>query len=432
MYYRALLLVIVIAAQALFVANDSLRPQEVTTMPEKKPWPKSDRENAGLRGLVRQCTEERTTHAGPGFPEIKFSSTTEYDREGGILSSSHINSDGSKWTVTFFYDAQRRLLKTSSGQPDGPLEATTYLYDEVGRLVNVEGKNPLNESTSFQYDEFGRKTRILKSNLPPSTQGAYGTTAMSYSLVGLDLYHPVPHGGMAKTLYDEGDRPIETQVYDADGHIIQRLVQSYNAAGQILETKVILEDIAAILPAELKTQLLAEPGAAEELKDQLAALLGAQSEMFKTSYIYDAEGRLTEKNDHLGYSQETVTKFVYDSHGNKVEEHTITSGDPNPQRSEPGSLDASAAASSRESEVSHIYKYDSHGNWIEQVVRSKSQADSPQQIRCSLAGPSRITELRGTPLIPRRSGRNASLAPARPFFLRQVPAFAPRRASHER
>jgi YD repeat-containing protein len=377
MYYRTLLLVIVIAAQALFIANDSLRSQEVTSMPEKKSSPKSSRESAELRGLVWQCTEERTNPASPGFPEIKFSSTTEYDREGRILSSSHINSDGSKWTATSLYDAHGRLLKTTSGQPGGPLDTTTYHYDEEGRLVSVEGKNPLNESTSFQYDERGRKTRILKSNLPPSTQGAYGSAAMSFSLAGLDLYHPVPHGGVAKTLYDESDRPIETRVYDAEGHIIQRLVQSYNAAGQILETKVVLEDIAAILPAELKTQLLAEPGAAEELKQQLATLLGAQGEMFKTSYIYDAEGQLTEKRDHLGYGQETVTKFVYDSYGNKVEEHAIMSGDANPPQSEPGRQDATAAASPHESEVTYIYKYDSHGNWIEQVVRSKSQPDGP-------------------------------------------------------
>jgi YD repeat-containing protein len=347
-------------------------------MPPKKSPTTSTRENAGLRGPVRQCTEERTRPAAPGFPETKFYTTTEYDREGRILSSTHINSDGSKWTTTFLYNAQGRLLKTSSGQPGGPLDATTYHYDEEGRLVNIEGKNPLNESTSFQYDELGRKTRILKSNLPPSTQGAYGTTAMSYGLVGLDLHHPVPHGGMVKTLYDDSDRPTETQVYDADGHIIQRLVQSYNAAGQVLETKVVVEDLAAILPAEMKTQLLAEPGAAEELKHQLAALLGAQGEMFKTSYIYNAEGQLTEKRDHLGYNLETVTSFVYDGNGNKVEEHATTSGDANPPRNEAGTQSAAATApgSPQESEITYRYKYESYGNWTEQAMQSKSRSDS--------------------------------------------------------
>jgi hypothetical protein len=70
MYCRTLLLVIVIAAQALFIANDSLRSQEVTSMLEKKSSRKSSRESAELRGLVRQCTEERTNPASPGFPEI--------------------------------------------------------------------------------------------------------------------------------------------------------------------------------------------------------------------------------------------------------------------------------------------------------------------------------------------------------------------------
>ena len=122
------------------------------------------------------------------------------------------------------------------------------------------------------------------------------------------------------------------------------MVQSYNAAGQVLETKVVVEDLAAILPAEMKTQLLAEPGAAEELKHQLAALLGARAEMFKTSYIYDTEGQLTEKRDHLGYNLETVTSFVYDGNGNKVEEHATTSGDANPPRNEAGTQGAAATA----------------------------------------------------------------------------------------
>ena len=404
MYCGTLLFVLVLAAQAFFLGNGSLRSQEVTPMPEKKPSTKSDRERAELRGLVRQCTEERITPASPGFPGTKFSTTTEYDREGRILSVTYANPDGSEWTTAHIYDGQGRLLKSSSGQADGSLDDTayhydtkgrllktssgrpggalgdtTYRYDEEGRLVNVEGKNPLDESTSFQYDERGRKTRILKSNLPPSTQGAYGPTALGYSPQGLDLYHSVPHGGMVKTLYDESDRPTETQVYDSDGHLIERLVQRFDAGGRPAELKVVLEDLAATLPAEMKAQLLAEAGAAEEINRQLTALLGARREMFSMSYTYDEEGHLTEQSNYVGYNQETVTKFAYNANGDKIEERSITSGDPNPPRDEPGSQNATSAATRQESEVTYTYEYDDHGNWTKQVVRSKPGPDGAAQ-----------------------------------------------------
>src|ERR1700681_443494 len=177
MYRGALFFVLVVAAQALFPSNETLRSQDVTPMPEKKPLKKSAREKAELRGLVRQVTEERTTPAAPGHPEIKFSTTTEYDREGRILSTSHINSDNSQWTSTAQYDAQGRLLTTSSGQPGEPLVVTVYHYDGEGRLVDIEGTNSFNESTTFQYDERGRKTRIVKSTLPASPEAFYASRA---------------------------------------------------------------------------------------------------------------------------------------------------------------------------------------------------------------------------------------------------------------
>ena len=377
MYRGALFFVLVVAAQALFPSNETLRSQDVTPMPEKKPLKKSAREKAELRGLVRQVTEERTTPAAPGHPEIKFSTTTEYDREGRILSTSHINSDNSQWTSTAQYDAQGRLLTTSSGQPGEPLVVTVYHYDGEGRLVDIEGTNSFNESTTFQYDERGRKTRIVKSTLPASPEGLYGSTAMSVSLEGDDLYYPVPHGGTTKTLYDDSDRATELQIYDSGGGMIQRLIRSYDDAGHISETKVVIEDMMGAFPAKEKEQLLAEPGAAEELKRQLTALLGAQREMFKTSYNYNAEGQLAEKRDHLGYNLERVTKLMYDDNGNKIGERTTTSGDANPPSSEPGSQDA--IASPHESVVTYNYKYDSHGNWIEQIARAKAGPDEPIQ-----------------------------------------------------
>ena len=351
-------------------------------MPQKKSLAMSAREKAGLRGPVRECTEERTRPAFPGFPEAKFTNATEYDMEGRIVKTVAINPDGSKWISSNVYDDQGRLAKTISGKADGSVDETIYHYDEKGRLVDYTGRGATgSETTRFEYDQQGRKTRVVTSNVPASPAGPYGGTSMAYALEGLDLYHPVPQGGTVKTLYDESDRPVETQVYTAEAQMMQRLVQSYDAAGRPTETKVVLGDIAAVFPAEMKAQLLNEAGGAEELQRQVAQLFGGQGEMFKTSYVYDAQGRLTEKRVHVGYSQEMVTSYVYDNNGNKIKETSKTSGDANPPRNDGGVqvATADAAASTQDSEVTYIYKYDGYGNWTEQTTHSKPRPDGASE-----------------------------------------------------
>ena len=343
-------------------------------MPAKTPVI-SDREKAGLRGPVRQCTEERTNPAVSGYPEMKFISTTEYDIEGKIAKITHINQDGSKWISSNSYDEQGRLVKTVSGKADAPADETIYHYDEKGRLNGYSGRGAMgSETTRFEYNEHSRKTRIVTSNEPASTNGPYAANSFVYSIEGSDLYYPVSQGGMVKTVYDENDWPIETQVYSAGGEMMQRLVRRYDAAGRPTETRVILGDITGLLPAEMKAQLMNEPGATQEMQRQLAELLGAQNEMVKTSYVYDPEGRLIEKRDQLGYNHETVTSFVYDGNGNKIKETSKTSGDANPPRSGHNAQNTTATAdgSRQESEVTYTYKYDSYGNWTEQAMQSKS------------------------------------------------------------
>jgi YD repeat-containing protein len=380
--FVAVLLFLIAVPGFLVPANPPHRFQEAATMPPKKSPVMSAREKAGLRGPVRECTEERTRPAVPGFPEAKFTNATEYDTEGRISKTVAINPDGSKWISANTYDEQGRLVKIISGKADGPVDETIYRYDEKGRLVDYTGQGATgSETTRFEYDEQGRKTRVVTSNVPASPAGPYGGTSMAYSLEGLDLYHPVPQGGTVKTVYDESDRPVETQVYTAEGQMMQRLVQSYDAAGQPRETKVVLGDVAAMFPAEVKAQLLNEAGGTEELQRQVAQLFGGQGEMFKTSYGYDAQGRLSERRIHVGYSEETVTSYIYDSNGNKIKETSRTSGDPNPPRNDGGVQVAASdtAASARDYEVTYSYKCDGYGNWTEQTTHSSPHPDGASE-----------------------------------------------------
>ena len=52
----------------------------------------SDREKAGLRGPVQQCTEERTIPAFENFPATSYVSINKYSPDGRLLQSATGNS----------------------------------------------------------------------------------------------------------------------------------------------------------------------------------------------------------------------------------------------------------------------------------------------------------------------------------------------------
>jgi YD repeat-containing protein len=311
-----------------------------------------------------------------GFPERRFTSTTEYDPDGRILSTRHLNSDGSMWLMVYTYDAQGHLSKTSSGQPGALTDETSYIYDEKGRLAEIKANARNNESMRFEYDDRGRKTRIVTSNAKPTARGEENAQALAVRLDGGDLYYPAPAGGTVKTLYDERDQATESQVYDAGGHLTTRLVRTYHTQGSLTETKMVMENVEFMLTPEMGEQMAAEPGALEELKQQFAQLGAGPRGMFRSSYTYDAEGRVTEEGDYSGASQETVTQIRYNAHGDKMEERSRTSGDPNPPEGVPGdgASNAPPAGVQEESEVTYSYQYDSFGNWTEQTIRVRSHA----------------------------------------------------------
>src|SRR5438128_774821 len=70
-----------------FLTSSQLGSEARNTSTSSKDPRMSDREKAGLRGPVKRCTEERVTLAVGGYPEMKFSYTTEYDPGGKILST---------------------------------------------------------------------------------------------------------------------------------------------------------------------------------------------------------------------------------------------------------------------------------------------------------------------------------------------------------
>jgi len=191
---------------------------------------------------------------------------------------------------------------------------------------------------------------------------------------------PAPLGGLVKTLFNERDQPTESQIYEASGHLMSRVVRRYDAKGRVSESNYVVENMEFILPAEAREQAMAEPGASEEMNKQLIQLLGAQRALARYSYIYDeAEGRVTEKHHSVGAHRETITKIIYNDHDDKMQERTTTIRDLNPMNAEGREIAPTAAAfvSPKESEVRYDYQYDSFGNWIERTMSGRSSPSEP-------------------------------------------------------
>jgi YD repeat-containing protein len=357
----------------ILTANDLPRPASRQSDPavtnktsNGENTPVSDREKVGLRGPVQQCTEERTTPAFKDFPATSYVSITTYSPEGQLLQSSIGNSveSAQESSTTYTYDSAGRLLKKTATNSGSPVSESNYQYDQKGRIISITG-DPLGSST-FEYDDNGRKTRIVLSPSKPLVP--VGTQYIVPMPETEDPYLPMPINGHVKISYNERDQPVEWQVSDANGNLLNRLIRTYDANGRLTELRYTIENFLLSLPAEAQQEFAAQPGAAEELMQGLTQLLGEQRNFTRATYTYDADGRLIEQHQYTGYAMEGTTKITYNDHSDKLEEHTFTTGDPNPPRDSQSGEPQSSGPPTQESRVRYSYKYDTFGNWTEQAI----------------------------------------------------------------
>jgi YD repeat-containing protein len=342
--------------------------------------PMSDREKAGLRGPVQQCTEERTTPAFENFPGTSYVTISKYSPDGKLLQTSIGNSveSAQESSVTYTYDSAGRLLKKTTTNAASPVSESNYQYDQKGRIISITG-DPIGTST-FEYDDNGRKTRIVST--PSTPLVPEGTQYMFPMPETEDPYLPIPTGGHVKISYNEQDQPVEWQVSDSNGNLVNRLIRTYAENGRLTELRYTIESHQYLLPAEVQQELMAEPGALEEMLPQLTKLLGEQRNFTRMTYTYDADGRLIEQHHYIGHSMESTTKIVYNDHSDKLEERQFTTGDPNPPK-DTQSKEASPGPPfpPQESQVRYSYKYDTFGNWTEQTTPSSASPNYVSVIR---------------------------------------------------
>jgi YD repeat-containing protein len=156
----------------------------------------SDRDRAGLRGLVKTVLEEQTFSGANGHQSLT-TTTTHYAPDGRILENRAGNPDGSEWVRSYTYYSDGRLLKTASGNVNSaPSSQTTYLYDEAQRLVEVKSGDKAR--VRYQCNDKGKSTieNYESTPLPPNT-------AYAPHWEGTDLGFATYLGGTVTTSYNE-------------------------------------------------------------------------------------------------------------------------------------------------------------------------------------------------------------------------------------
>jgi YD repeat-containing protein len=307
-----------------------------------------------------------------------FGTTKEYDLDGRLLASRSTYSGGSESENTRTYDAEGRLLR-STNKSERSSSVQLYSYDERGRLLSITNSN--GPRTDFHYDSDGRKTET--QTIPPrpgDLHTAVGVGAMFGSMEsGYGLYD----GGMVTKRYDNHGLPTESQILDAEGNLVTRIVRSYDSKGRLTAERMIPENWEIGFAKQMLANAPEEYRTEEGLRQIKEHLKGAFYGNTEKSYTYDAQNRITEMHLQSSLLSQDTT-IAYNDQGDIIEQRETSArgssslpfGVPFHQ-DEAGNLVPDKPQSEwpaqpdllpRSTLIRYIYKYDSQGNWTEQTV----------------------------------------------------------------
>ena len=287
-----------------------------------------------------------------------------FDRDGRVVQLDQRGAEGSVFRTTYSYDSDGRLRETQAGTAGAKaVSRVVYTYDETGRPLAVTqiGESGIARVThTSTYDERGRRTTVR--DLPP----AAADVPMTFSIDGSEIGYGAPGAKTMTTRYDERDLSREVLIQDADGAIIRRITLTRDREG-----RVVTEEAQNIAPFNLPDP--PGPVPAED-HEQLQALVKRVFGAIRTTYDYDAGGRLVFRTQQMGLLGEERITYAYDERGNPIEElhesinremHLDRDGGP-----------TSSGDRTRIHEVRFSYEYDARGNWTMRIVESRLDRDA--------------------------------------------------------
>ncbi len=248
-------------------------------------------------------------------PFVKLSETDPC----GILTSYTYDFSGKKISETrghstthFYYDTLGRLSKKQIGDS---IHITEYdLLNQVIETRLTDTSGILLKKENYSYDALGNKIATITSKGVIETQ--YNSrkeplfikdplghlTVFSYDQKKRQKTVAFPNGVTKKTLYDCRGKEVESTTYNPKGAPIQRSTRQFDAVGNLLEHQ---EDVFEGTVHKKTIQVKKEYGPCHHL------LSLTESELKKTSYLYDDKGRLQQTTKPDG----TTHHYTYDSLG---------------------------------------------------------------------------------------------------------------------
>jgi len=310
-----------------------------------------------VRTLRREIAEWDA--AAQDWRPVSYFQFVAFDRDGRVVQLDQRGAEGSVFRTTYIYDSDGRLRETQAGAAGAnTVSRVVYTYDETGRPLAVTqiGESGIERLTHrTTYDERGRRTTVR--DLPP----AAADVPVMFSIDGSEVGYGAPGAKTMTTRYDEQGLSREVLIQDAGGAIIRRITLTRDREG-----RVVTEEAQNVAPFPLPDA--PGPVPAEE-GEQLQALVMRVFGAIRTTYDYDAGGRLVFRTQQMGLLSEERIAYAYDERGNPIEElhesinreiHLDRDGGP-----------TSSGDTTRMHEVRFSYEYDARGNWTRRVVESR-------------------------------------------------------------
>ncbi len=262
-----------------------------------------------------------------------------YDSRGNLLRQTEAAGTSAERITEFDYDAfGRRTSAKIVGDANTALAETRYEYDTRGNIqreTDAEGhvteyaydvignvltrKDPRDKLWTNSYDAAGRVTAVANP-LGNTTRFEYDRAGLRIKSID-PLNHVVAYGydvrGKLVSVTDESTKPLRMQ-YNADGRLVQRTDQegrathlTYDAADRL---------IAVVDGAGNRVELRYQPEAGSNTRfGGFEKPLQMIFPTFRQEFTYDARSRLVQRDDVLSDGSRLVSRFVYDSAGNRTE-----------------------------------------------------------------------------------------------------------------
>jgi YD repeat-containing protein len=309
------------------------------------PHRKVNREHWGLRGSVKSCRLQRIWCLNDDRTDTTF---LEFRRDGACERWWNLDPRGLEWTHVNEYDSLNRLFVTRATGPSGWTQVRRYEYDSAGRLSRVLERNAQERervAETYSYDTAGLKThtRHLES----------GSCANVFLDVdGTDACFALRGAVAITTRYDAHGRPVTALFVNESDQIVNRVGLHYDEAGHLVDEASMSEP-----ETESRTGLPRLPGL---------------DEPFRRSFRYDEHGRRIETAYQRGPLGLHRTAVSYNEQGD--ESLTVSYDEDRAY-----DIDAKGQISTvpiRESIYQawtrFRYLYDGHGNWLEQVIEGRT------------------------------------------------------------